>query len=91
MKKFNWKILNFAFWLEVILSYLLPFKVMNGFRHQVGFPLSFLTVYDTEFSINPFMSMNLNLVALLFNVFIIYLIILACIKVHSIFKRRHIK
>lgn len=86
MRKISWKILNIAFWIEVILSYLLPFKVTDNSQYQVGFPIPFITVYTKEPGINPLMSMALNPVALLFDGIIIYLIILVCIKAyHSIF------
>lgn len=83
MKKINWKILNMAFWIEVILAYLLPFKVTDGFCYQVGFPIPFLWVYDTKFGINPFGSMLLNPLGLLFNGIIIYLMLLGCVKYYE--------
>lgn len=86
MKKINLKILNIAFWIEIILSYLLPFKMTDNSQYQVGFPIPFITVHATEPGINPLMSMALNPIGLLFNGIIIYLIILACIKAyHRIF------
>lgn len=86
MKKCNWKILNSAFWIEVVLSYLLPFRVRNDFQYQVGVPMSFISVYDTDIGINPLMSMHLNPLALLFDVFVIYLIILVCVRSYKKFK-----
>lgn len=91
MKKINWKILNLAFWIEVVLSYLLPFKVSENFQYQVGFPIPFISVYATEFGINPLMSMHLNPLGLLFNGIIVYLIISACIKAYQKFRCNHTK
>jgi hypothetical protein len=67
VKKINWKILNFAFWIEVILSYVLPFKVVDNFQYNVGFPIPFISVYDTKISVNPLMSMYFNPLGLFLN------------------------
>ena len=75
-EKINWKILNLAFWIEIILSYLLPFKITDNFRYQVGIPIPFISVYATRFSISPFMSMHVNLLGLIFNGIIFYLLII---------------
>jgi len=91
VRKINWKILNLAFWIEIVLSYFLPFKVLDNFQYQVGFPIPFISVYDTVIEINPFMSMLLNPLALLFNGIIIYLIISLAIKAYSKFKPNRMK
>lgn len=88
MKKVNWKIVNLAFWIEVILSYFLPFTVTDNFRYQVGFPIPYISVYSDSLSINPFMSMHLNPLPLLFNVIIIYGIITICIKALKYFLKQ---
>ena len=80
MKKINWRILNIALWIEILLSYVLPFKVIDNFEYKVGFPIPFLSVYDTAMGVNPFISMNLNPFGFLLNGFIIYLIIVFCNK-----------
>ena len=79
MKHMNWKILNSALWTELGLVYFLPFDVKNNFEYQAGFPMSFLSVYDTKIGINPFMSMHLNPIGLLIDIIIIYLLISICI------------
>lgn len=86
MKKVNWKIFNIAMWVEVVLSYVLPFKVIDNFEFKVGFPISFISVYDTAINHNPMMSMNLNPVAFLVNGVIIYCIILGIKKSYEKFK-----
>ncbi len=85
MRKINWKILNLSFWIEIVLSYILPFISIDNFQYKVGFPLPFLSVYDTEIRINPLMSMSLNPLPLLFNVVVIYLIISLAIKTYRKF------
>ena len=83
MRNFNWKILNAALWIEVLLTYLLPFQVTDDFQYQAGFPMSFITVYDTKIGVNPFMSMHLNPMGLLFDVIVIHLILLGCIRLYQ--------
>ena len=83
-KKMNWKILNLALWIEIILSYLLPFKITDSSRYQVGFPIPFIFVNATGLSISPFMSMHFNPLGLIFNGIIIYLLIIFCIKGYQI-------
>ncbi|NBH70802.1 hypothetical protein D3Z51_01920 [Clostridiaceae bacterium] len=87
MKKFSWKILNWALWTEILLSYFLPFWVTDNFRYQVGFPMPFLSAYDTGVCKSPFLSMHLNPLGLLLDIAVIYLAILACVKAFQ--KRKH--
>ncbi|MFV0314476.1 MAG: hypothetical protein ACK5I7_05160, partial [Anaerotignum sp.] len=60
MAKINWKLLNAAFWCEVILAYVLPFGSYDQFVYQVGFPIPFILVYDTDIGVSPLTSMHLN-------------------------------
>ena len=86
MKNINWKILNLAFWIEIVLSYLLPFKIIDNFQYKVGFPIPFITIYDTAIRVTPLMSMQLNPLGLLLNAMIIYFIISLPIKAYCKFK-----
>lgn len=80
MKKMNWKVLNLAFWLEILFAYLLPFQISDGVGYKVGFPIGFLIVYEgKDLQVNPLMSMHLNPLSLLVNVLFIYGVIL-CIR-----------
>lgn len=85
MKKINWKILNAAFWTEILLSYFLPFQTTDNSLYQVGFPEPFLSVYATNFGVSPFTSMHLNPLALLFDIIIIHLVISVCINIYHKF------
>lgn len=91
MRKINWKILNFAFWIELVLCYVLPFKVIDNFQYNVGFPIPFMSVYDTKIGINPFMSISLSPLGLLANGIIMYLIISFAIRVYRKLKDKHAK
>lgn len=82
MKRVNWKIANAALWIEVILSCFLPFKITDGFQYQAGFPMSFITVYDTKIGKNPFVSMHLNPIGLLADIIVIYLILFGIVKLY---------
>ncbi len=89
--KINMKILNIALWIEIILAYILPFQVVDGTRHQVGFPIQFITVYNNELGVNAFMSMHVNPLGLVLNMAIIYFAILAFIKVYKKVKMDKLK
>lgn len=86
MRKINLRILNLALWIEMILSYVLPFKVIDDFQYKVGFPIPFLTVYDAKMDITPLMSMHLNPLGLLLNGLLIYLVISVCVKIYQKYK-----
>lgn len=87
MKRINWKILNYAFWIEIVLSYVLPFSVDGSSQYGVGFPIPYLTIYNGRIGVNPLMSMHLNPIALLIDGIIIYLIIGLGVKVYGKLKK----
>lgn len=91
MKKINWKILNLAFWIEIILLYILPFKTDNHFHYNIGWPIQFISVYDSKPSLNPLMSMSLNPLGLLINGVIIYWIISVAVKAYNKLKYHETK
>lgn len=72
MRKINWTLVNLAFWAEIILSYVLPFHMADAIQYQVGFPLPFLSVYNTAIGVNPLFSLSLNPLSLCFNVAVLY-------------------
>lgn len=87
MKKIKWKIFNVAFWIEVLLSYVLHFKVLDNFEYKIGFPIPFISIYNTKIGINPFISMSLNPLGFFLNGFIIYFIIMFIVKL--CYKTKH--
>lgn len=91
MKKINCRILNLAFWIEIILSFLLPFRITDNSQYQVGFPMPFISVRATGFAINPLMSMAFNPLGLLCNGIIVYLMMIFCIKVYQKIRFNHTK
>ena len=88
MKKINWKILNVALWAELVLIYLLPFQITEHSDYLAGFPIPFLSVHAGKPGINPFMSMHLNPLGLLADGMILYLLLLACIRIYRKFRSR---
>lgn len=83
MKRINWKVLNCAFWIEITLSYVLPFSVHGSSQYRVGFPIPFLTIHNGNIGVNPLMSMHLNPLSLLIDGIIIYLIIGLAVKIYG--------
>ncbi|MCI8600904.1 MAG: hypothetical protein HFE45_04835 [Oscillospiraceae bacterium] len=82
-KTINWRILNLAFWMEILLSYFLPFRAAGSARYQVGFPVPFLVVNAAGIQTSPFMSMHLNPFGLLFDGAALYLIMVLCVKAYQ--------
>lgn len=89
MKIINWKILNFAVYFELLMSYFLPFRIVDEYKYQVGFPFPFLTVYDKPIiHVNPYLSMQLNGLSLLLNLIIIYVTTALIIKLYKKIRNR---
>ncbi len=90
MYKVNWTIVNIAFWVELLLSYFLPFKVVDNFEYKVGYPMHYITVYkgNGSMGISPLTSMALNPLGLLFNVILLYLVIVYIVKIYNLLKQR---
>ena len=80
MKKIDLKTLNISAWLIVISTYLLPFREYDGFETSIGYPIPFISVHNVPNGRAPFSSMYVNVLAMLLNVVIIY-IIFSVIKV----------
>lgn len=87
----NWKILNAAFWIEIILSYLLPFQMTDSSRYQVGFPVPYIFIDAAGVHTSPLMSMHVNPLGLLFNGIIIYMILICCHKIYQKMKHNRTK
>ena len=90
-EKIDLRILNLAFWIEIILSYLLPFKITDSSQYQVGIPIPFIYISSTEIRISPLMSMHLNPLGLLSNGIIVYLIIIYFKKFYQKIRYNHTK
>jgi hypothetical protein len=81
MKNFNFRRVNLSAWLMVIITYILPYRYSDGFETSFGYPIPFLSVYDIPIERTPLMSMNINALALIINIFAIYIIISFAIKI----------
>jgi len=75
--KFNKSIFNLSAWVTLIISYILPYKITDGFSAKFGFPCPFLTIYIHSFSSSMSMlrTAHLNVFALILDIIIVYLII----------------
>ncbi|WFR59872.1 hypothetical protein QA584_12565 [Anaerocolumna sp. AGMB13025] len=73
--KLNLRRLNLSAWLMVLFTYLLPYRYADGFETTFGYPIPYITIHDIPIERTPFMSMNINVLAFLINIFIIYIII----------------
>lgn len=75
LKKLDLKILNLAMWITLILAYMFPFKYVDGFETQMGFPFSFISIYDVALGSSPFNSMGVSIGHLMLNITLIYLVL----------------
>lgn len=80
--KFNVKLLNISAWLVVLLTYLLPTFKYEQYEVKFGYPIPFLTIYNKEIQKTLLTSFNLNLIALIFDILLIYFILKFIIKVY---------
>lgn len=84
LKRIDWKLVNFAVYVEIIISYFLPYKIVDECIYKVGFPIPFLEVYEKPIiHINPFLSMHLNYFSLIANIVIIYYVTALLIKLYK--------
>ena len=73
--KLDRKLFNWSAWIVLVLTYILPYQV-DGLAMKCGFPLRFWTIYiNTKPNSSLLSSSSLNLVELLINILITYLII----------------
>ncbi len=87
LKKIDLKRLNISAWLIVISTYLLPFREYDGFETSIGYPISFISVHDVPNGSAPFSSMYVNVLALLLNVVIVYIILNAITLIWKKYKK----
>lgn len=80
LNKIDWKIFNISLWIELLLAYILPYKNVDDFEFQVGFPLNFLSVYNSKLGTSPLNSMYVNPFIFLINCFIIYFVLIFLTK-----------
>lgn len=72
--KFNRKFFNWSAWIVLVLTYIVPYEI-DGLAIKCGFPLRFWKIYiDTTSNSSLLSSSSLNLIELLLNIFITYLV-----------------
>ncbi len=72
--KFNTKILNWAAWFTLLLTYVLPYQSTDGFATTFGYPFPFITMYNTSESTSLLKSSYLNVFPLAIDILIIYFV-----------------
>lgn len=75
MKKINIKIFNISLWITLILAYVLPAQKREINLSCYGYPLAFLTVPNSLQGNALILSLGVNLLYLVFNIMILYIII----------------
>ncbi|MCT4544517.1 MAG: hypothetical protein N4A63_13300 [Vallitalea sp.] len=79
--KFSKKILNYAAWITLLLTYLLPYQSTDGFATGFGYPISFLTVYDTKINRSLINTININILSFIADIGAIYIVIYLAYKI----------
>lgn len=73
--KFDRKLFNWSAWIVLVLTYIVPYQI-DGLAMKCGFPLRFWKIYINNKSNSSLLnSSSLNLIELLINILIAYLII----------------
>ena len=73
--KFDRKLFNWSAWIVLGLTYIVPYQI-DGLAMKCGFPLRFWKIYiNTTPNSSLLNSSSLNLIELLINILIAYLII----------------
>ncbi len=88
MKKLNLKRLNFAAWLTLFVTYLMPYRFTDGFETSYGYPIPFVSIYNSPLRKTPFYSMSVNLLAVIIDVLILYLILSIVMRIWNKLRRK---
>lgn len=86
MKKINLKWLNWAAWLTLFFTYILPYRETDGFETSYGYPIPFIYIHDVPLAKSPLLSMSVTVGALIIDVFILYFVIIVVMKIWNHFK-----
>ena len=75
LRSLNGTILSLAFFLEILLSYIMPFSD-KGNQLGIGFPYTYLYIQKQgDLNTSPFFSTALNPLRLILNLFFLYLLL----------------
>ncbi len=75
-ERINFKILNQAAWLSLVLTFIIPYELSpSGFKTW-GYPVKYFTIYEfPQDSTTLLFSTSTNLLGLISNILIIYIVI----------------
>ncbi|WP_046213758.1 hypothetical protein [Paenibacillus wulumuqiensis] len=85
--RINWKLINLSAWLVVILSYVLPFEQDGHIGIHVGFPLSFMTIYEIDGQRNLLSAYRMDLLVFLLDAALLYGVSLVCLRLYKHFRK----
>lgn len=73
--KFNIKVFNISVWITLILAYVLPAQKNEPHLSSYGYPFAFLTIPSLLQGKTLLSSLGVNLLYLILNIVVIYVII----------------
>lgn len=82
--RISMKVLNQSAWLLLLMTYVLPYRVTDGFETRYGYPFAFLSTYGNEVGLTPIMSTSVNGMILLVDIVLIYYGVTLLMKVARI-------
>ncbi|XZK31056.1 hypothetical protein ACSXCN_05940 [Clostridium perfringens] len=87
-ERINFKILNQAAWISLLLTFITPYELdSSGFKNW-GYPIKYFTTYEFPQDSNTLLfSTSINLLGLISNILIIYILI----NTFILLKKRFIK
>lgn len=87
MKK-EFKLLNISFWSVLILTLIIPNGKIDNPGMSYGFPFNFLTFYGQGYSNLLIKSISINILIMIIDVIIIYLVIKLALKSYEKLRER---
>ncbi|MDK0710304.1 hypothetical protein P5E62_13925 [Clostridium perfringens] len=87
-ERINFKILNQAAWLSLVLTFITPYELDSSGFKTWGYPVKYFTTYEFPQDSNTLLfSTSTNLLGLISNILIIYIVI----NIFILLKKRFIK
>lgn len=74
--KIKWNLFNYSAWIVLLLTYILPSHNFGEFASEFGYPMPYLKIFNTKLNKTLLSSFSINILILLIDILIVYLIIL---------------
>lgn len=89
IKKINWKLLNIAFYITLIVSYFYPCRLSVNNSIKIGFPFSYFSIYtNIHEGYNLFSSCHVFISGFIIDVLFYFVIISVIAKIFTFIKVR---